>query len=247
MIKHAVADLSDASADRNAPNPPLVRLHQIVKYFRRGAERVDVLNHLDLEVPRGDFLALMAPSGSGKSTLLNVIGGIDHVQSGEISVGDKRIDSMTDGALARWRARNIGFVFQLYHLLPALTAQENVELPLMLFRFKPAERRRRAVAALTVTDVRNRANFKPAQLSGGQQQRVAIARAIVTDPTILLCDEPTGDLDRKSGNEILSLLQLLNSEHGKTVLIATHDPHAAARARRTLFLVNGALAQEPEA
>lgn len=247
MNQHALATVAASTAVPHEQSAPLVQLRHIVKYFHRGAERVDVLTQLDLEVPRGDFLALMAPSGSGKSTLLNIIGGIDHADGGEILVGGKRLDSMTDGALARWRARNIGFVFQLYHLLPTLTAQENVELPLMLLRLRPAERRRRAVAALTVTDVRNRASFKPSQLSGGQQQRVAIARAIVTDPTILLCDEPTGDLDRRSGDEILTLLQLLNTEHGKTVLMVTHDPHAAARAKRTLFLVNGALAQEPEA
>ena len=226
---------------------PLIRLSGVTKYYKRGAEKVEVLENLDLDVPKGDFLALMAPSGKGKSTLLSLIGGIDRPSAGEVIVDGKSLRKMRDGALAAWRSRNIGFVFQLYHLMPALTAAQNVELPLLLMKMSAAERRKRTLAALAVTDMDDRANFKPAELSGGQQQRVAIARAIVTDPPILVCDEPTGDLDRKAGDEILRLLQTLNTEHGKTILMVTHDPHAAARAGRTLFLANRKLAEEPEA
>jgi putative ABC transport system ATP-binding protein len=225
----------------------LIELKGVTKYYRRRSERVDVLEHLDLSVPRGDFLALMAPSGKGKSTLLNLIGGIDRPNQGEVIVAGKSLGRMGEGALAEWRSHNIGFVFQLYHLMPALTARQNVELPLLLMNLSASERKKRALAALSVTDMADRAAFKPAELSGGQQQRVSIARAIVTDPPILLCDEPTGDLDRKTGDEVLGLLQLLNTEHGKTILMVTHDPRAAARARRTLFLNNRALSQEPEA
>jgi putative ABC transport system ATP-binding protein len=224
----------------------LVDLRDIVKTYRKGAERVDVLDGLNLKVPRGDFLALMAPSGSGKSTLLNLIGGIDRPDRGEVIIDGRAIHRMSEGRLSSWRAHHVGFIFQLYHLLPALTARQNVELPLMLTRLDARERRRRAQAALTVTDMEERANFKPPELSGGQQQRVAIARAIVTDPTILLCDEPTGDLDRKAGDEILSALQFLCAEHGKTIIMVTHDSHAATRAKRTLFLNRGALSEEPE-
>ncbi len=226
---------------------PLIRLSGVTKYYKRGAEKVEVLENLDLDVPKGDFLALMAPSGKGKSTLLSLIGGIDRPSAGEVTVDGKSLKKMRDSALAAWRSRNIGFVFQLYHLMPALTAAQNVELPLLLMKMSAAERRKRTLAALAVTDMDDRANFRPAELSGGQQQRVAIARAIVTDPPILVCDEPTGDLDRKTGDEILRLLQTLNTEHGKTILMVTHDPHAAARAGRTLFLANRKLAEEPEA
>jgi putative ABC transport system ATP-binding protein len=226
---------------------PLIRLSGVTKYYKRGAEKVEVLENLDLDVPKGDFLALMAPSGKGKSTLLSLIGGIDRPSAGEVIVDGKSLKKMRDSALAAWRSRNIGFVFQLYHLMPALTAAQNVELPLLLMKMSAAERRKRTLAALAVTDMDDRASFKPAELSGGQQQRVAIARAIVTDPPILVCDEPTGDLDRKTGDEILRLLQTLNTEHGKTILMVTHDPHAAARAGRTLFLANRKLAEEPEA
>jgi putative ABC transport system ATP-binding protein len=226
---------------------PLIRLSGVTKYYKRGAEKVEVLESLDLDVPKGDFLALMAPSGKGKSTLLSLIGGIDRPSAGEVIVDGKSLRKMRDSALAAWRSRNIGFVFQLYHLMPALTAAQNVELPLLLMKMSAAERRKRTLAALAVTDMDDRASFKPAELSGGQQQRVAIARAIVTDPPILVCDEPTGDLDRKTGDEILRLLQTLNTEHGKTILMVTHDPHAAARAGRTLFLANRKLAEEPEA
>ena len=230
-----------------AMEEPLIELRKVTKYYHRKSERVEVLEGLDLAVPRGDFLALMAPSGKGKSTLLNLIGGIDRPNSGEVFVGGKPLNKMREGTLAAWRSRTIGFVFQLYHLMPGLTAKQNVELPLLLMNLSAAERRKRAMAALAVTDMEDRARFKPAELSGGQQQRVAIARAGVTDPQILLCDEPTGDLDRKTGDEILRLLQVLNAEHGKTILIVTHDPHAAARARRTLFLNNRTLSEEPEA
>ncbi len=226
---------------------PFIRLSGVTKYYKRGAEKVEVLENLDLDVPKGDFLALMAPSGKGKSTLLSLIGGLDRPSAGEVIVGGQSLQKMRDRALAVWRARNIGFVFQLYHLMPALTAAQNVELPLLLMKLSPAERRKRTLAALAVTDMDDRAGFKPAELSGGQQQRVAIARAIVTDPPILVCDEPTGDLDRKTGDEILRLLQTLNTEHGKTILMVTHDPHAAARAGRTLFLAGRKLAEEPEA
>ncbi len=226
---------------------PFIRLSGVTKYYKRGAEKVEVLENLDLDVPKGDFLALMAPSGKGKSTLLSLIGGLDRPSAGEVIVGGQSLQKMRDRALAAWRARNIGFVFQLYHLMPALTAAQNVELPLLLMKLSPAERRKRTLAALAVTDMDDRAGFKPAELSGGQQQRVAIARAIVTDPPILVCDEPTGDLDRKTGDEILRLLQTLNTEHGKTILMVTHDPHAAARAGRTLFLAGRKLAEEPEA
>jgi putative ABC transport system ATP-binding protein len=226
---------------------PFISLSGVTKYYKRGAEKVEVLENLDLEVPKGDFLALMAPSGKGKSTLLGLIGGIDRPNAGEVIVDGRPLQKMRDRALAAWRSRNIGFVFQLYHLMPALTAAQNVELPLLLMKMSAAERRKRTMAALAVTDMSDRANFKPAELSGGQQQRVAIARAIVTDPPILVCDEPTGDLDRKTGDEILRLLQTLNTEHGKTILMVTHDPHAAARAGRTLFLAGRRLAEEPEA
>lgn len=229
------------------PAEPLIELKKVTKFYRRKSERVDVLEGLDLSVPRGDFLALMAPSGKGKSTLLNLIGGIDRVSEGEVIVAGKSLGKMRDSALAAWRSRHIGFVFQLYHLMPALTARQNVELPLLLMKLTAAERKKRALAALAVTDMEDRAGFKPAELSGGQQQRVSIARAVVTDPPILLCDEPTGDLDRKTGDEVLRLLQILNAEHGKTILMVTHDPRAAARAKRTLFLNNRVLSEEPEA
>jgi putative ABC transport system ATP-binding protein len=206
-----------------------------------------VLQKLDLEIHEGDFLALMGPSGSGKSTLLNLIGGLDRPSSGTIEVAGQRIDSMGDGALARWRANNVGFIFQMYNLLPVLSAERNVELPLLLTRLNRSERRKRVEAALSLVGLQDRAKHKPRELSGGQEQRVGIARAIVSDPTLLLCDEPTGDLDRKSGDEVLNLLQALNQRHGKTIVMVTHDPHAAARASHTLHLTKGQLAREPEA
>ncbi|MDE2197112.1 MAG: ABC transporter ATP-binding protein [Gammaproteobacteria bacterium] len=225
---------------------PLLRLRRVTKLYKRGHEVVEVLKDLSLDIPRGDFLALMGPSGSGKTTLMNILGGLDRPSSGEVTVDGQRIHQLADGALSDWRARHVGFVFQLYHLLPALSAEQNVALPLILKHLDGKLRRQRARAALTLVGLEAHARYKAAELSGGQQQRVGIARAIVTDPTILLCDEPTGDLDRKSGDEVLGLLQLLNSEHGKTIVMVTHDPHAASRARRTLFMNKGVLAQEPE-
>jgi putative ABC transport system ATP-binding protein len=222
----------------------LVGIKDLHKVFQRGGERIDVLQGVDLDIPSGDFLALMGPSGSGKTTLLNLMGGLDTPSGGSITVGGDRIDSMSGGKLSAWRARHIGFVFQMYNLLPVLTAARNVELPLLLTKLSKAERRKRVEVALSVVGLGQRMNHYPRQLSGGQEQRVGIARAIVTDPTLLLCDEPTGDLDRKSGDEILDLLQTLNREHGKTIVMVTHDPHAAARAKRTLHLEKGVLVQE---
>jgi putative ABC transport system ATP-binding protein len=220
---------------------PLVRINGLHKYFTRGSERIDVLKGVNLEIPQGDFLALMGPSGSGKTTLLNVMGGLDKPSSGSIDVGGTDIVGLSGGQLSRWRSHHIGFVFQLYNLLPVLTAERNVDLPLLLTKLSKAERRKRVAIALKVVGLSDRAKHYPRQLSGGQEQRVGIARAIVTDPTLLLCDEPTGDLDRKSGDEILDLLQALNRQHGKTIVMVTHDPHAAERAKRTLHLEKGLL------
>ncbi|MGH8284286.1 MAG: ABC transporter ATP-binding protein [Steroidobacteraceae bacterium] len=221
----------------------LVRVRGVTKFYRRGVETVHVLENLDLDVASGEFLALMGPSGSGKSTLLNLIGGLDRPTQGSIEVADERIDTLNEARLASWRAAHIGFIFQMYNLLPVLTAARNVELPLLLTKLGRAERAKRVDAALALVGLSDRAKHKPAELSGGQEQRVGIARAIVTDPTILLCDEPTGDLDRKSGDEILDLLQALNRQHGKTIVMVTHDPHAAARAGRTVHLEKGVLAE----
>ncbi len=236
-----------AVAVENTRNQPLVNLRGVTKLYKRGSETVEVLKRLDLAVPRGDFLALMGPSGSGKTTLMNILGGLDRPTAGEVIIDGQPIHTLSDSALSAWRARHVGFVFQLYHLLPVLSAEQNVALPLMLTKLSAAERKKRAMAALTLVGLEDRAKHKPAELSGGQEQRVGIARAIVTDPTILLCDEPTGDLDRKAGDEILELLQLLNKEHGKTIIMVTHDPHAAAKAERTLFMNKGVLGEEPEA
>jgi putative ABC transport system ATP-binding protein len=225
----------------------LVQVRDVHKYFTRGSERIDVLQGVNLDIPQGDFLALMGPSGSGKTTLLNLIGGLDTPTSGRIEVAGVRIDQLRGGRLSRWRSRNIGFVFQLYNLMPMLTALRNVELPLLLTRLSRAERRKRAAIALRVVGLEARMKHYPRQLSGGQEQRVGIARAIVTDPTLLLCDEPTGDLDRKAGDEILDLLQALNGDHGKTIVMVTHDPHAAQRATRVLHLEKGSLAAETNA
>jgi putative ABC transport system ATP-binding protein len=219
----------------------LVRVQGVHKHFTRGGERIEVLKGVNLDIPAGDFLALMGPSGSGKTTLLNLIGGLDLPTSGSVEVGSVTISSLGAGALSRWRSRHIGFVFQLYNLLPVLTAERNVELPLLLTSLSKAERRTRVAIALRVVGLAERARHYPRQLSGGQEQRVGIARAIVTDPTLLLCDEPTGDLDRKAGDEVLDLLQTLNREHGKTIVMVTHDPHAAERAKRTLHLDKGTL------
>ena len=220
---------------------PIVRATNLHKSFRRGSEQIDVLQGVNLEIPRGEFLALMGPSGSGKTTLLNLIGGLDAPTGGRIEVGGIDISRMGGAALARWRSQNIGFVFQLYNLLPVLTAERNVELPLLLTKLSKAQRRKHVEIALRVVGLADRAKHYPRQLSGGQEQRVGIARAIVTDPTLLLCDEPTGDLDRKAGDEILDLLQALNREHGKTIIMVTHDPHAAERATQVLHLEKGLL------
>jgi putative ABC transport system ATP-binding protein len=220
---------------------PLVQVRAVHKHFTRGGERIDVLKGVNLDIPQGDFLALMGPSGSGKTTLLNLMGGLDEPTSGGVEVGGVRIGDLGGGELSRWRSRNIGFVFQLYNLLPVLTAAKNVELPLLLTKLGKNERRKRVDIALKVVGLADRARHYPRQLSGGQEQRVGIARAIVTDPTLLLCDEPTGDLDRKAGDEILDLLQALNRDHGKTIVMVTHDPHAAERAQRTLHLDKGVL------
>ena len=220
---------------------PIVRATNVHKSFRRGSEQIDVLQGVNLEIPRGEFLALMGPSGSGKTTLLNLIGGLDAPTGGRIEVAGVDISRMGGAALARWRSQNIGFVFQLYNLLPVLTAERNVELPLLLTKLSKAQRRKHVEIALRVVGLSDRAKHYPRQLSGGQEQRVGIARAIVTDPTLLLCDEPTGDLDRKAGDEILDLLQALNREHGKTIIMVTHDPHAAERATQVLHLEKGLL------
>jgi putative ABC transport system ATP-binding protein len=220
---------------------PIVRAVNLHKSFRRGSEHIDVLQGVNLEIPRGEFLALMGPSGSGKTTLLNLIGGLDTPTEGSIEVAGVDISRMSSATLARWRSQNIGFVFQLYNLLPVLTAERNIELPLLLTRLSKAQRRKHVEIALRVVGLSDRAKHYPRQLSGGQEQRVGIARAIVTDPTLLLCDEPTGDLDRKAGDEILDLLQALNREHGKTIIMVTHDPHAAERATQVLHLEKGLL------
>jgi len=222
----------------------LVRLRQVAKDYKRGAETVHVLHQLDLDIPKGDFLALMGPSGSGKSTLLNLIGGLDRPSSGTIEIAGQRTDSLSDGALGKWRANHVGFVFQMYNLLPVLTTERNVELPLLLTSLSSGDRHKRVSAALSLVGLSERAKHKPRELSGGQEQRVGIARAIVSDPTLLLCDEPTGDLDRKSGDEILDLLQALNTQQGKTIIMVTHDPHAAARAKHVLHLNKGQLTTE---
>jgi putative ABC transport system ATP-binding protein len=220
---------------------PLVRIADVAKTFHRGAEDVQVLTGLELTVDQGEFLALMGPSGSGKSTLLNLIGGLDRPTRGSVSIGGERIDQLGDRALAAWRARHIGFVFQFYNLLPVLNAVRNVELPLLLTPLGKKQRREHAENALKIVGLSHRLRHYPRTLSGGEQQRVGIARAIVTDPTMLLCDEPTGDLDRRSGDEILTLLQTLNREQGKTIVMVTHDPHASARATRTVHLDKGQL------
>ncbi len=224
----------------------LVQLRDLHKIFRRGSERIDVLEGVNLDVAQGEFLSLMGPSGSGKTTLLNLIGGLDTPTSGSVTVSGKRIDTLSGGKLSRWRARHIGFVFQLYNLLPVLTAERNIELPLLLTRLSRAERKKHVATALAMVGLKDRAKHFPRQLSGGQEQRVGIARAIVTDPTLLLCDEPTGDLDRTSATEILDLLQALNEEHGKTIVLVTHDTRAAERAGRTLHLDKGTLGEKAD-
>ena len=226
---------------------PLVHISNVHKHFTRGSERIDVLKGVNITIPKGDFLALMGPSGSGKTTLLNLLGGLDTPTSGAVEIGGVRINELSGSALSKWRSQHIGFVFQLYNLLPVLNAERNVELPLLLTKLSKAERRKRAQIALKVVGLADRASHYPRQLSGGQEQRVGIARAIVTDPDLLLCDEPTGDLDRKSGDEILNLLAALNEKHGKTIVMVTHDPRAAERAKRTLHLEKGVLLEEEAA
>jgi len=221
----------------------LVEMRNLSKVYERGQERLEVLHHINLDIAEGDFLALMGPSGSGKTTLLNLIGCLDSPTDGTISVAGTRIDTLGEGALAKWRAANVGFVFQFYNLLPMLSARKNVELPLLLTRLSSAERKRNSDIALELVGLKDRAAHKPGELSGGQQQRVAIARAIVSDPTLLVCDEPTGDLDRQSAADILTLLQMLNRDHAKTIIMVTHDPKAAEYARDTLHLDKGTLVE----
>ena len=221
----------------------LVKIRDVHKHFTRGNERIDVLQGVSLDVREGEFLALMGPSGSGKTTLLNLMGGLDSPTGGSIEIAGSEVNKLGGGALAKWRARHIGFVFQLYNLLPVLTAERNVELPLLLTSLGKSDRRKRAAIALKVVGLGDRLKHYPRQLSGGQEQRVGIARAIVNDPTLILADEPTGDLDRKAGDEILDLLQALNKEHNKTIVMVTHDPHAAERATRTVHLEKGTLVE----
>ncbi len=226
---------------------PLVEIRNLSKVYTRGRERIEVLHHVNLDIAQGDFLALMGPSGSGKTTLLNLIGGLDSPTEGTLEVGGQRIDRLGQSELARWRASHVGFVFQFYNLLPMLSAARNVELPLLLTKLPAAKRRRHAAIALELVGLADRAAHKPGELSGGQQQRVAIARAIVSDPTLLVCDEPTGDLDRQSAVEVLTLLQNLNRDHGKTIVMVTHDPKAAEHARHVLHLDKGTLVEAAQA
>jgi len=225
-------------------NGAIVRVRGVHKFFRRGSERLDVLNNLTLDVPEGEYLGLMGPSGSGKTTLLNLIAGLDRPSEGEVWVGGEQISTMSEAQLARWRTRSIGFIFQFYHLLPVLTAYENVELPLLLLGLSRAERRQQVMTSLELVGLADRIHHRPGQLSGGQQQRVGIARAIVTDPTLIVADEPTGDLDARSADEILNLLVELRRSLRKTILLVTHDPRAAQRADRILHLDKGQLVEQ---
>ena|SRR5438128_1320026 len=225
------------------PGQPIVRVKDVHKFFVRGSEQIDVLNGLNLEVPEGEYFGLMGPSGSGKTTLLNLIAGLDRPSQGEVWIGERLISAMSEGELAHWRTRNIGFIFQFYHLLPVLTAYENVELPLLLLPLSAAERRQQVLTALDLVGLTDRLHHRPGQLSGGQQQRVGIARAVVTDPTLIVADEPTGDLDAKSAQEILDLMDELQKTLQKTILLVTHDPRAAARAQRILDLDKGQLVE----
>ncbi|MBV8157289.1 MAG: ABC transporter ATP-binding protein [Dyella sp.] len=222
----------------------LIETRDLSKVYERGKQKVEVLHHINLDIADGDFLALMGPSGSGKTTLLNLIGGLDSPTGGSITVAGQRLDQLGGGALAKWRASHVGFVFQFYNLMPMLSAQRNVELPLLLTKLSAAQRRKNASIALQLVGLGERASHKPSELSGGQQQRVAIARAIVSDPTLLVCDEPTGDLDRQSAEEVLGLLRVLNREHGKTIVMVTHDPKAAEYANHTLHLDKGTLVEQ---
>ncbi|MEO7067594.1 MAG: ABC transporter ATP-binding protein [Rhodanobacter sp.] len=222
----------------------LIEIENLAKTYTRGKQKVEVLHHVNLAIAEGDFLALMGPSGSGKTTLLNLIGGLDTPTAGSIRVGGQRIDQLGGGALAKWRASNVGFIFQFYNLMPMLSAQRNVELPLLLTKLSGAQRKKNASIALQLVGLSDRATHKPGELSGGQQQRVAIARAIVSDPTLLVCDEPTGDLDRQSAEDVLGLLRQLNRDHGKTIVMVTHDPKAAEYATHTLHLDKGTLIEQ---
>ena len=223
----------------------IVSMKGVAKAYRRGKQRVEVLRGIDLDVAAGEFLALMGPSGSGKTTLLNLIGGLDRPDRGEITVAGERLDALSPGKLTKWRARHVGFIFQFYNLLPVLTAERNVEVPLLLTKLNAKERRRNVAAALELVGLADRAKHKPRELSGGQQQRVAIARALVSDPSVLVCDDPTGDLDRETSDAILGLLQLLNRTHGKTIVMVTHDPRAAGHASRRLYVDKGVLGLAP--
>ena len=229
------------SADGPAP---LIRIRHLAKAYRRGDQEIPVLSAIDLDVMPGEFVALMGPSGSGKSTLLNLIAGIDQPSAGTIEIGGVDIATLSEGQLADWRAANVGFIFQFYNLIPVLNAFENVELPLLLADLSPRQRRERVAQVLELVGLSDRADHQPNELSGGQQQRVAIARALVTDPTLIVADEPTGDLDRVTGAEVLSLLDQLVKELGKTIVMVTHDPKAAARAGRMVHLEKGVLVDE---
>ena len=232
----------------NATAPPaLIHIRDLRKHYVRGNEVLEVLHGIDLDIEAGDFVALMGPSGSGKTTLLNLIGGIDAASGGVLTVDGQRINELSNDALAAWRSNTVGFIFQSYNLMPVLSAQRNVELPLLLTDFSASERRRRASIALDLVGLGDRGGHKPSELSGGQQQRVAIARALVSDPKLLICDEPTGDLDRQSAEDILGLLQSLNRDHGKTLIMVTHDPKAAEYAQHTLHLDKGTLVENAEA
>lgn len=239
-----MTEIMSDGVSSSAESDVLVKVRGVDKVFKRGSETVHVLGGLDLDIPNGEFLALMGPSGSGKSTLLNLVGGLDRPTEGSIQVANQSIGKLSNRKLAAWRARHIGLVFQFYNLMPVLNAQKNVELPLLLTKLSSSERKKRAALALEIVGLTHRAGHYPRQMSGGEQQRTGIARAIVTDPTLLLCDEPTGDLDRKSGDEILNLLQALNREQGKTIVMVTHDNHAAACAGRTLYMDKGQLNTE---
>jgi putative ABC transport system ATP-binding protein len=219
----------------------LVQLKGIAKSYKKGKEQVSVLSELNLDIHRGDFLALMGPSGSGKTTLLNLLGGLDKPSAGELIIGGQRLDQMSSSQLTKWRARHVGFIFQFYNLMPVLTAEKNVELPLLLTNLSSKQRKHHVAAALELVGLSNRAKHYPSELSGGQEQRVAIARALVSDPDLLLCDEPTGDLDRATADDILSLLQTLNQQQHKTIIMVTHDPRAADHSRHILHMDKGAL------
>jgi putative ABC transport system ATP-binding protein len=226
------------------PGEPIVSLRGVTKSYTRGNQTVEVLQNLDLDISKGDFLALMGPSGSGKTTLLNLIGGLDRASSGSVQVAGSRLDQMSSGQLAQWRSHHIGFVFQFYNLLPVLSAERNVEIPLLLTHLSKAQRQKHVGAALEIVGLADRGKHKPSELSGGQAQRVAIARALVADPTLLVCDEPTGDLDRKTADEVLHLLQTLNQKYGKTIVVVTHDPKAADFATHQLHLDKGQLVEQ---